>query len=177
MVNCDGIGGFGCTADTTCISNRCVTSSFPTTACQPGSPAQVCAAASADCGNVPDGCGGTVSCDTVQGFGCDQSSTCNAQNKCQKKASSSPTNQSSSTNGTVLPGGGDTTEPPPPSTASSDGNSDKKKPAEEVANLDKKKKASGCSAAPGESNEGLSGALPFLAIGLLARRRRRSRDA
>ena len=51
-------------------------------ACTPLSPAAACAAAKAatgvQCGIITDGCGGTVNCDLVSGFGCSNGQLCGA---------------------------------------------------------------------------------------------------
>jgi|GEM_PF-1544498 len=60
--------------------------------CVPASAAVLCAAAKAKrgvaCGVISDGCGGTVSCDSVAGFGCANGESCGVRglaNRCDKK--------------------------------------------------------------------------------------------
>ncbi len=60
--------------------------------CVPQSAAALCAAAKAkrgvECGTISNGCGGTVSCDSVAGFGCANGESCGVRgiaNRCDKK--------------------------------------------------------------------------------------------
>lgn len=61
-------------------------------ACTPQSAAELCAAAKAkkgvQCGIITNGCGGTVNCDSVPGFGCVDGESCGVRgiaNRCDKK--------------------------------------------------------------------------------------------
>ena len=52
--------------------------------CVPKSASELCAAAKAECGELPDGCGGTVDCSGVPTLGCKVPSKCDATNHCTK---------------------------------------------------------------------------------------------
>ena len=69
--------GCGTNPGVVCSANKCVD-----TVCHPKTGAAACLAAGAECGTAPDGCGGTVSCDDVAGYGCATNETCAANNKC-----------------------------------------------------------------------------------------------
>ena len=52
--------------------------------CVPGTPASICTAAGAQCGIISNGCGGTVDCDSVMGFGCPTGQGCGLQGQANK---------------------------------------------------------------------------------------------
>jgi hypothetical protein len=120
-VNCDAVPSFGCKAPKTCSeAQKCVAP-----ACAPAAAASACASEKAKhglaCGSISDGCGGTVSCDAVPGFGCAKDETCSATHACLKNGAKTPgsTTEPPVPSGTVAPAGdpGDDTTPP---TAASD---------------------------------------------------------
>jgi MYXO-CTERM domain-containing protein len=168
------------------------TPSFPTTptippssgggACVPLSTTKACMAAAAtkglQCGTVSDGCGGTINCDNVDGFGCTSDATCTSH-KCVAKTAPAAPPVKPAPSSTAKPGQGDpdthTQGEPGDVGDTGDGNNSSstpalKSPAKPTAS------SSGCSAAPGSAGTGDvtgSAGLAF-AVGLLLKRRRRA---
>jgi uncharacterized protein (TIGR03382 family) len=170
VINCDRVPTFGCGATETCSpDHRCTA---PT--CVPKTAAEVCAAAKAssgvECGTVPNGCGGTVSCDTVTSFGCTAPSTCGTTNRCEKKAPATTEVAIAQPESAAADSDeGDTGDESKPSSAKDDKAADK--PAKKAAE-------GGCNAS---SQNPIGDALPFIALvlaaGMVRRRSRRARAA
>jgi MYXO-CTERM domain-containing protein len=85
-VSCDRVPALGCSSGQTCTLNQCGAA-----ACTPKAASVLCQEAKVsrgvECGSVPDGCGGSVDCNSVPSFGCN-GGTCGSGNKCQKAAAS-----------------------------------------------------------------------------------------
>jgi hypothetical protein len=171
-VDCSTLTDFKCSATQRCSSNKCVAQ-----ACTPKPAAELCAEAKAskgiECGTIPTNCGGTVSCDTVAGFGCAADQTCGTTtNKCTKTTTgttpppSTPSDPSSTSPTSSLSDSEDQGESAP-APENDDGAGATSAPKR------KKKADGGCAAAPGTS--GNSAALAGVALGLAALARRRSR--
>ena len=131
-----------------------------------------------ECGEINDGCGGTVDCDTVAGFGCDSNSVCSFH-MCQEKTPIVPPTTSTPDAGSSTPTTPSTPSTSPGSSTGSDSESgtdlqSQGEPGDEWGSNNRTPStAAGCSAAPGTSN-GLGFAGVALAIaGVLARRRRK----
>jgi len=140
------------------------TDSDPST-CVPSTAAQACNAAAVNgvqCGSLDDGCGGTVSCDKVQGFGCSSSQTC-SKHLCV--ASTLPDA------GTVTTGSASEDD----TAAQSEGEPGDVPETTHKSSADMA--SSGCSSAPGSSTRTEAGGLAGLALAVAAfvRRRRSSR--
>jgi MYXO-CTERM domain-containing protein len=120
-----------------------------------------------ECGKVSDGCGGSIDCDKVDGFGCTEDATCK-KNKCTQKAppvkksdQASPDDPDVQAKTKGEPGdvGGDGDKSDTPLHA----------PAKKAA------ASGGCSAAPSSGGTSSSGLLLALAVATCFVRRRRSR--
>jgi MYXO-CTERM domain-containing protein len=183
-LDCSVVPGFTCTTGS-CVQNQCTGAP----ACQPKSAADACGAAQSStglqCGAVSDGCGGTVNCDTQQGFGCPDGQTC-SKNQCSKAAPASSAAPTSSGGAAKTPPG--TTTTTTTTTGGGDGNSsdssDDKNPNSSSsestpgAGPAAKGSAGGCSAAPTPGSAGSPPSFGLVGIlGALALRRRRQRAA
>jgi MYXO-CTERM domain-containing protein len=166
--------------------------SFPTTpttppssggACVPLSTLKACMAAAAtsglQCGTVSDGCGGTINCDNVDGFGCTSDATC-TKNKCTPKTAPSNPAPSSTSKPTPAP---KTPSNDPDNTSKTQGepgdvgdtgNGDKSSDPSSLQAPAKQPTASGgCSTAPSGTGDATGSAgLAFAVVALLKRRRR-----
>lgn len=154
-VDCDTVASFGCEAEETCTSGRCVAK-----ACVPKTAAETCAAARSEssvaCGTVTGSCGEMVDCDDVPGFGCSAGTSCSAEHRCE-------------------PGADDTSSVTTQSEESGDPGDPDEKPvrsAQRRRSSATELQSGGCSAAPGGSASG--SVLPLLAVLLVLARRRRA---
>ena len=159
-------------------------------ACIPLGTTKACMAAAAtkglQCGTVSDGCGGTINCDNVDGFGCTSDATC-TDHKCApntgttppaKPSPSTPPKAPGVTPAKPSPGDPDTKTQGEPGDVNGDGDKDK---ASDPSSLKSPAKpnnsSSGCSAAPRSGSDATSDAagsagLAFAVAALLKRRRR-----
>jgi hypothetical protein len=171
IIDCDTVPLFGCAPGQTCgADHTCSGGAAPPPGCTPKTAAQACPAAKAasglECGSVPDGCGGTVSCLCAAGQTCDAQNHCGAKTPAPDQTKTPPATPTTPDPSAVSPTAGDPGD---------DGDdSSKDKPAAPAPAP--KKKTSGCSAAPnapgGETPT--SAVLGFAAVlGLLRRRARR----
>ncbi len=184
-VSCDGVPGFGCGPSGTCnAAQQCSGST-----CQPGAAVDLCghekAARGVQCGVISNGCGGTLSCDTVPGFGCAKGQKCGATHRCEKAGSTGATAapaipETPPASGAVPPAGDDGETTPlggSDSSASngSKGASDPKATSTSLPSAKTPSASSGCSVSSTNAGGGSRDMLPLLGVALalsIGRRRR-----
>jgi hypothetical protein len=142
--------------------------------CIPESAAVLCAAAAegrgVQCGLIPDGCGGRISCDKV--LGCDEGEVCGVERKNQCGKVVSPADDDAKDDTTTRPQSdvGDVED--------DDDDDDKNDKSSKPSTKNKKQISAGCSATPrGERSSGLPALAVVAAAVIVGARRRRTKTA